>query len=175
MTEPRPQGRHVIALLFLLCVALACGLYAEATQPLDRTAPGASASRETAEQPPDPDFVMPPLNTYAEVVARPLFTSTRRPPVDVTPGRPADFQLVGTIISTRDSQALLSHGVPPKIDRVALGQKIEGWTVQSIEPDRVVLVQGGSRAEIGTSAKPPEEPKQVRYRPGTEPILNGGD
>ena len=117
----------------------------------------------------------------ADVLARPLFSETRRRPVagTVRDDKPADFTLVGIVISPKERRALLSHGTPAQLAHVVEGQSIDGWTVTAIEPRRVVLARSGSDVEIGTGTKPkPHElaqPEPRHYAIGTEPIANGGD
>jgi type II secretory pathway component PulC len=187
-----------MALLVLLCLALGAGLSAEVTQPIISARSPVSASHGDPNTRPDPTFIMPPLNTYAEVATRPLFSRTRRAPVVVAPGQLSEFKLVATVISAQDSHALLTHGSPPKIERIAQNQIFEGWFVKSIEPNRVVLERDGNVTEIGYSAiktaageQPPTEVStgpialphvmdnpsagMFRYQIPNPPILNGGD
>ncbi|HXP31513.1 MAG TPA: hypothetical protein VN832_10515 [Stellaceae bacterium] len=166
MTQARPRGRgHAAALLFfLLCGGLGWVIYVEAQQPMEP--PAAPEARQAAvrSRPQDPTFSMAPLNTYAEVVSRPLFSSSRRPAAGVPASdRPTAFTLVGIIISAADRHALVAHGVPPQIDRVSEGQNLDGWTVKSIEDNRIVLAQGDNEIEVKAAEKP--GPRQVPPRP----------
>jgi hypothetical protein len=112
------------------------------------------AARKAAERTQNPSFSMAPLNAYAEVVARPLFTPTRRPAAQQTAaGRPSDFSLVGIVITRRERHALLEHGRPPHVDRVTPGQNVDGWTVKSIGPNSVLLAQGDRETEIKATAQ----------------------
>ena len=102
-----------------------------------------------------PVFAMPPLSSFADVLARSLFSETRRRPKAGTAhdDKPADFTLVGIVVSPTERRALLSHGRPAQLEHVAVGQSIDGWTVTAIEPSRVLLAQGSRETEIATGKK----------------------
>ena len=179
-----PHRRLVTLLLTLLCCGLSVAIYFAARKPMTPASVAVAAPTATAPAPtPDsgPVFAMPPLSAYADVLARPLFSETRRRPaiISVRDDKPADFTLVGIVISPTERHALLSHGTPAQLEHVVEGQSVDGWTVTAIEPSRVVLAQGGREAEIFTGKKPPQpaanpEPAP-HYAIGTEPIANGGD
>lgn len=154
MSQAR-RPRRVVQILSVLCVALAITIYSELTRPVIGLNPAVAPGRRVQTPDRDPTFSMPPLGAYAEVVARSLFSPTRRPPLEMAPGRPSDFRLVGTIISASGRDALLAHGTPPKIAHVGQGENFEGWIVKSIEPDHVVLVRDGRMTDITISAKQP--------------------
>lgn len=163
------RSQRLLLLLLALCFGLAGVIYVEATEP-PLPLPADTAPRATAT--PDvagagrPSFSLPPLNAYAEVAARPLFTETRRPAPGALAGDPAsaNFTLVGIIISGSDRHALMAHGQPPRTERIVEGQSVDGWTVESILSDRIVLRRVDTRIEVkakntsgasGSSQRPP--------------------
>jgi hypothetical protein len=180
-----PHRRLVTVLLLLLCCGLSVAIYIGAREPMTLASVAAPAQALPPSAPafaPDPGavFTMPPLSSFADVLARPLFSETRRRPKAgmARDDKPADFTLVGIVISPTERHALLSHGTPAQLEHVAVGQSVDGWTVTAIEPSRVLLAQGARETEISTGKKPhepakPEPPPQ--YPIGTEPIANGGD
>jgi len=178
-----PHQRLVTLLLLLLCCGLSAAIYIGAREPMTSASVAAPVSPAAPAPASDsgPIFVMPPLSSFADVLARPLFSETRRRPKAGTASddKPADFTLVGIVISPTERHALLSHGTPAQLAHVAVGQSIDGWTVTAIEPSRVLLAQGGRETEIGTGKKPVEPAKPAppppHYAIGTEPIANGGD
>jgi len=95
-------------------------------------------------------FVMPPLQSYAEVTERPLFSPSRRPATvtQQVAGPASSLALVGVVISRDGGVALIRSGKAPALARVREGQQIEGWTVRSIAPDRVVVRNGTSEAQL---------------------------
>ena len=173
MSDVRPRRRRLVQLLFVLCLALGGLVYTEMSQSAVDTRIVAVTDRHTPASPADPTFAMPPLSIYAEVVARPLFAPSRRPPVQVEAARPADFTLVGTVISEHGRDALIAHGTPPNVQHVAEGQAIEGWTVKTVETDRVVLVRDGSMTELTAKANQPAvatSPAVTNFYPAPRPV-----
>jgi type II secretory pathway component PulC len=175
--SPLHLSRHQLVplLLLALCLGLAGVIYVELDQPpidaIAKAAPG--PSRETMGTSRDsPGFSMPPLRGYAEVLERPLFSETRRPSVAaaVAPADPrsADFNLVGIVISAHERHALIEHGQPPRLERVSEGQDIDGWSVESIKSDRVVLARADQRFEVKAKdgPAPPVQPNQFRRPTG---------
>ncbi len=97
-------------------------------------------------------FTLPPIETFAGVTERPLFSPTRQaPPLQTqeeTLGPLTSFVLTGVIISESGRTALIRHGQPPAIARVKEGQVIEGWTVQSVQPGGVTLQHAGAQTDL---------------------------
>jgi hypothetical protein len=161
--------RHAGAPLLLgaLCCALGGLIFFEAEEPvLEPTANAAVQPDRTPATPAadEPGFAMPPLSAYAEVLARPVFSESRRPPS--TPAVAAEepqlssMRLVGIVVSASARHALVEHGQPPRLERIVQGQEVEGWTVEAINATRVVLRRGDSRIEI--KAKDMASPAQAR-------------
>jgi type II secretory pathway component PulC len=160
MNEAHLQAKRVMALLAVLCLALAGGLYAELTQPIVAARSPVSTNRGQANARPDPTFVMRPRDAYAEVVTRPLFSPTRRPPVVVGLGNLSEFKLTGTVMSAQGRYALLVQRSRPKIERIVQGQTFQGWLVKSIDSDHVILERDGNLAEMGYSGIADVAPQQ---------------
>jgi hypothetical protein len=86
---------------------------------------------------------MPGKASFAAIVERPLFSSSRRPkseqaPPESTPS--LDFSLSGIVTSTNEPVALVKLGAgsgDPK--GVKEGEIISGWTVARIESDRITV------------------------------------
>jgi hypothetical protein len=152
VTGPR---RHLPAFLLLLCLGLGAIVYVEAAPSDPPAVPAVVGNHAITDRTREPTFALPPLNIYSEVVARPLFSPTRRPSAaPASAERPANFILTGIIISRRERHVLIAHGVPRRVDRVAEGQDVEGWTVKAIDADRVLLIRGGDEIELKPAAKP---------------------
>ena len=141
-------------LLAAACALLAGAIYVELDSP--DIEPPATAAVTAAQQPeqkpaPDPSFSMPPLRNFAGVLSRPLFSETRRPPLQpavAADTRAATFTLVGTVLLAQERHALVEHGQPAKLERISEGQDVDGWTVEQILPDRVVFGRADTRIEI---------------------------
>jgi len=126
-----------------------------------------------------PEFALLSLNqSYSEILARPLFVSTRRPlppkvvprprssssasarraasppplPVPVEPPKPAmhkgQFILDGIIITKDKNIALLREVTTRKMARVELGQEINGMQIEKLERDKITFKQGDEREEL---------------------------
>jgi len=159
----RYRHRHGLrghGLLFMLTGLLLTGLTA-----------GAIAAAPSGERPspqtksetgvPQP-FTLGPLDAYADMVNRPLFSPGRRPsastpgrstathaPVSVHRGR---FKLAGVVILGKTRYALLKYESDQDFVRIEEGQTIHDWTVTAIGPGEVVLDRRGVRDVVELSA-----------------------
>lgn len=93
----------------------------------------------------------PPMSTFTEIVARPLFEPSRRPPPPKPPDSPTPsvpalqpFDLIGVVLSPRGRTALLRPRAKGDVLRVVEGQKISGWKVSEIRSTHVILQRGDS-------------------------------
>jgi hypothetical protein len=160
MMRGHRSSRRNALWLSVLCVLLLAVVATELGEKPPVTAPSAPP----AASPPPPasadvaGFTMPPESAFAEVVERPLFSATRRPPSASAAAAAAaaattqgDLVLVGIITSSAERYALIQHGKPTRVDRVAENDALGGWTVESIERDRVILHTGDRRLELSTN------------------------
>jgi hypothetical protein len=113
-------------------------------------------------------FRMPPLASLREVVDRPLFSESRRPAPAEAPKEPAaklpNLTLVGIFLSVDRRQALVERGQPPRVEWVSEHQKLDGWTVEAIGPDRIVLVRTDVRHEIVVKDRPGKQVTTARQK-----------
>jgi general secretion pathway protein N len=155
----RLSSQHTVGILL---VALSLGLGALAASEL-RTAPftaqdqGPSAAGKTPATSTPAAFALPPVQRFAIVTERPLFSPDRKPlqHADNTAGAWSSFALAGIIITSASREALVLHGKPQSIAHIQEGQALEGWTVTSIYPDRVVFRDGLSEHELKLIPKAP--------------------
>lgn len=113
---------------------------------------------------------------FAAIATRPLFSPTRRPPegsVD-SPTGPVSSDLSGYVVtgivtSADGGVAILekSGGVPGREPGLVLspGDTIEGWTLEEIQDDRIVLLKDGEREELALR-KDEARPRARRPRAG---------
>lgn len=116
--------------------------------------------------PPAPIKPPPPIETFAEVWGRPLFSPTRQPsPQEASDfvGNVTGFFVTSIIIDGGQRVALVQHGRPPEVARLSEGQELEGWMVRSIESERVMFERGGVRQELKLKDRPP-----ARHPPGPQ-------
>lgn len=107
---------------------------------------------------------MPPIETFSVMVDRPLFAATRHPlgatedpdPPQVTePDLPppvedniADrYRLIGTVEEDGRIFALLA-GTDGTFVRLRRGDRLENWTVNAINRQRVLMVNGEQASEL---------------------------
>lgn len=115
-----------------------------------RTGEPTAAAAISAAAAEDGPFVMPPLASYDEVTARPLFSVTRRPAAIARPASAAmsSLTLAGVVISRDGRVALIRQDKSPSLTRAREGQQVGGWTVQAITVDRVVVSNGAAQTEL---------------------------
>jgi hypothetical protein len=161
------RGRRFQAGLAACCATLAGVIYLELERPpLD---PGASAAPVARDAPSGrtggavtkaatPSFALPPLSDFAEVTARPLFQDGRRPLPPTARNTAAPLPsvvVVGIVSSGAQRHALVEHGRPARIDRVVEGQALDGWTVEEIRQDGLIMRNGQNLGEVKVKDKPP--------------------
>ncbi len=131
-----------------LCVGLIGLIAAEFAFPVvEVAAPEKGAARNS----PVPAGALAPDadkdDLIAEILERPLFTPGRNPPepaaapqVEEKPKGPAEFEgrLAGVVLRPGGSEALFARDGEKPI-AVTEGQEIDGWTVDTIEADHVVI------------------------------------
>lgn len=99
------------------------------------------------------------LGTYAEITERPLFRPSRRPPDPVKAVSEAQqaaekakqeqvhieelFALSGVVITKNETVALLHDIKNNKNLRVSEGEKVSGWRIDRVFPDRVLFSHNG--------------------------------
>ncbi len=159
------QGRHIHNLLAIVLTlsGLSLGAYAYDTlsQPPERvTPPTAVTTPLTGKSVADASMKAPPLaplQSFAQITARPLFSATRRPPVPRKVQKPKPiiasaptpvkietgrYVVMGIVIDENTKAALLRKGSKGALMRVGIGQKLDGWTVEDIVAGSVKLRQG---------------------------------
>ena len=101
---------------------------------------------------------MPPLASLREVVDRPLFSESRRPPPAEAPkeaaAKPPNLTLLGVFLADDRRQALIERGQPPRVEWISERQNLDGWRVEAIGPDRIVLTRSDVRHEIIVKDRP---------------------
>ena len=113
-----------------------------------------------------------PEELVATALARPLFSSTRRPPQDAPSGAAADdltdARLTG-IVTTPGRRIAIFAVSGDKPLKVAEGDAVSGWRIESITP-REVSLSGPS----GTKSLQPKLDPSLAPPPGQPPIGQPG-
>lgn len=92
--------------------------------------------------------------TYAEIDRRPLFVPGRRSPVDqanIVPMGQATtldkYAILGIIAASERSEAIL-RGPSGETLRLRVGQSVEGWTLEKIQPKKLLFGSSGLHQEM---------------------------
>lgn len=154
------HGEKVLmGLLGLGCVVAASMLLIRWLNPpsLESSIPTVKqASLREFDVSPERPFQAPPLEDYSEIVERPLFLAERRPPEEQqpdilaseAPAESEDLLLLGVVLTPEATMALVQIDEGRQVERVRVGGKINGWQLQSVQPDRVILQSGGRKLDL---------------------------
>ena len=164
------KRQRVPLFLFILCLSLGIFVYLQANADRSGGMTNETAAAKPAKIPALPAaqaFQMPPLEDFSATLERPLFSKIRRPPAP-EPDAPAPelekkqkvkVRLAGVIISPRERVALVQYPRARENTRVKVGQEIEGWVLEEILADRILLRFGELREEVKIAG-------EVRRAPG---------
>lgn len=160
--------------LAVLCLMLAALIALEVVWPFEvRGRAGVGSDKKWQAPVSGQDFRLPELESFADVIERPLFLKSRRPaPPKVGPegvasaadGRLGQYALAGVVITPDERFVLLRATRDNKFHRVADGQDFEGWTVQAIEGEEVVFGREGAEERLPLLRKTPEKFKLAARR-----------
>jgi general secretion pathway protein N len=123
---------------------------------IDTPVPAVAASKAAV---PAPVSSLAPLSSFSAVTDRPLFSPDRRPAPQAseTLGSWSALSLAGIIVTPESREVLIVHGNPAKLVHLQEGQSVDGWVVRAIEPDRVVVANGGEQHELRFLGKHEDE------------------
>lgn len=141
----------------LSAVALGLGLVAvwQGVAPVAPVAeaPAAQAASVSLPPPATARFVPPPQTQFAVINARSLFDPARGPVAEPAPAgtvstTPPDVTLAGVAIGPASAVALLQRPNVKVATTVRVGDDVDGWKVDRIAADRVVLKSGASTVDV---------------------------
>ena len=124
----------------------------------------------------------PSADLVDEIVARPLFSPSRRPAppqasqapaIDVVSDEKPTLELIGTMLAGDSHIALFKHATDGLI-RLKPGQSFEGWTIVDVENQRVSL-ENDDGLEVLTLRKDLVRPKAPPMRNKTWPGAEKGN
>jgi hypothetical protein len=113
-------------------------------------------------------YTPPPVELFADIDARPLFSSQRKPLQDMTQVNGAaaatsDFTLVGVIMGGARAVALLRSKSTSATLSAAVGDLVNGWRVTRIDATAATLHSAGGEFIVpldGPANRPPSLPLQ---------------
>ena len=173
----RKRKRSQLFWLTGASLVLACVIYAEIyARPVAQAASPLQA--KAAESTPAPQAqswpAMPTKSRFAEIVDRPLFSSSRRAEIagmPVAATQSMGYSLLGVVISMGDPIALLKPDAGGEPLRARQGDDISGWRVARIESDRVVILHDQVEQELHMDfAAPAPLPPAVQPPGNAEPM-----
>ena len=148
-------------MLTVLCLGLGALLVAEwqfwPSEPELGASPPAFVIEQRSQTAETSRFRMPPLTAFSEVDERPLFLRSRRPPTEtVSAGAgPANasaentpFVLSGVVVVGSQRSAILLESDSGRTISALEGTVVEGWRLESVEPETVVMRNGSTVAEL---------------------------
>jgi hypothetical protein len=162
------QRHPMLAALAVVASLLAAAIGIELALGTPSVQPSPAAKRPAPDSKLLPAVVATSPDAYPETVARPLFIATRRPAPDA-PAQQASipkgqYILQGVTIHGDTRIAFLREKSSGRTYRVERGKDVNGVTLASVEPDRVVLALGGDREELVMTVQkgppPPAQPPQ---------------
>ena len=166
MKMPHKSTITPTLLLCLACLGLASTIYWQVTSATRGDRNAAPAAEPAFDQdnaiPDDPGLPVPPRERFAAVVERPLFSPTRRPTEQVAeaaqgaPSEPLDVDLLGVVIWRLQRLALVRPRNAADVMQLAVGGMVSGWTVVTIEPNRVTFRQGEAEQVVRLAYKADE-------------------
>ena len=177
MMAGRREGTSLLAFLLIVCGALTWLIYQQLQASPRPTAAKPSPVIEEVELPPLPSvavFSLEPIETFEDIVLRPLFSPTRRPPDGeapiVTPTateESLELGLAGILYSAQQRIALFSAPGEKGLLRLREGDRYRGWTLKSVLPDHVVFSRNEVESEVTLSyvrTQAPVDPRRARKR-----------
>lgn len=142
--------------------------------PRPAVTPAAAPAEAPSLEPPEP-YLPRPLESYGGIAERPLFSSSRRP----TPSGGAaaagkaghdSLMLAGVILTTSKRLAMLeTKRANGGVVVVREGQIVEGWSVDTIAADRVVISHDDEVVELLLDDRLKAPRKEVKRTPRTAP------
>ncbi len=122
------------------------------------------------------DFELPVIDSYTDLVERPLFVEGRRPleepPDDALQqtnkyqGAKLKAKLMG-IYSGSDGMTALILNAEGKYVRVKKQDSVDGWQVEALSPNRVTLKQGVETQDLKLHKPKPKFSRKPRRRQST--------
>ena len=155
MSSNRRQRRLVTMLLLIvnvLLLSLALWEFDSIMTPKQALERGSAKVNEEIPGLPVFNFELDSIEKYTEIAARPLFNNNRRPEARESESgleqQKVPLDLIGVVITPEKREGIFRKRTDNEIVRSESGDWIEGWKVESIEPDRIVMTSGSLTEEF---------------------------
>ena len=148
---------------------------------------GGPGERQVGASPSSFELLKPrqlaPLSTYEELVRRTLFSADRKPKESaqqstaaITGKVSAHWLLAGVVKSGVDSYAMFSEKQGQRHLKLQAEMLLDGWKVESINTDQVVLIKNGERDTLPLLiSEPVKKPKRANRKQARSAVRTGGD
>jgi len=156
LSVPQPRLDHALMATAVVLAALAVWPW------LPVGAPSRLPPQAPETPAPTAALTLPPLAGFTALVERPLFTPSRRASAADKQALLAGFgryRLLGLVAVGPQRRALMAEG--PRVVELKEGDTLEGWMIQRIEQDRLVLSSASGEAVLTlrqAAAAPAEKP-----------------
>jgi hypothetical protein len=163
-------------LLTIFCIMLIAVIWFELQHPPEPEIESHEASPPSIDgagsSNPENTIFFPPLSQYGEIVERPLFLAERRPPEEEEPEIEEEepeneYILLGVILLSERKAALIRVQEPApvgnqnrsrgrgvarsgesKVVRLQIGEDINGWRLETVADDKVILRKGEQTKDV---------------------------
>ena len=172
----------VLASISVVCALIIVGewIWAAQTQKQVLTTTTSLETKKSHDEMPSIELTQRPEESYADLVARPLFIKGRKPVDEPTPeeaqnmavANAFDWQLNGVYTTKKGMSALFSRSTSkvPKDNyrRISVGADLDGWKLAKIFEDKAVLKQGNQQKELPLrKTKPKDSAKKSNAGPSS--------
>lgn len=120
----------------------------------------------------------PDMVAFAQVLERPLFSPTRRPPPPPKPPAPppppdplANVHIYGIFVGEEEGTGGMLVSISGKVRRVTTADDVSGWKIKALKDREVTLVRGEETRVLRlVQARPTSVPKPGVVAPPPRPV-----
>lgn len=120
----------------------------------------------------------PDMVAFAQVLERPLFSPTRRPPPPPKPPAPppppdplANVHIYGIFVGEEEGSGGMLASIGGKVRRVTTADDVSGWKIKALKDREVTLVRGEETRVLRlVQARPTSVPKPGVVAPPPRPV-----
>ena len=155
--KPINPGNRLTPFLLVVCALLAGILALQQSQGVVRvnTPPKTKSTDPASDSEVVPTrFIAPQMASFGEILERPLFAPSRKPPeppetkAPVVQGPPSRFKLEGVAITPEARVAVIRDLNRNELSRLLEGATHNGWLVESVSPEGARLTKGTQSQEL---------------------------
>ena len=137
---------------------------------------------------PEYPFLQKPIDSYSELVERPIFFEGRKPIAKIVdpaaavaeapkaPVKEFDLLLTGVIDTPKGKKVLFQDpkatAHDDKFKKITKGDEINGWKLTTIHPDKVTLQADAESKDVLLMKAKPKTPMPAAVQPPPQPAVN---